>query len=301
MLDTARQTVAQVRQQATNIKNDPKGFVGEVGAEMKDVVSGAVSGDKSTWVWPINGIFYFFSHPELYRPLGPTLMKAVGTSVAITIGMFVFTFIPQAAGLSMFLSPFLGVPITFILVLVETYIIVTLAIKELYIDPLQSQLFARTLTSLGLSTLAKAAEEQEQKASGVTGRVSKAYTKYANKLAPATIARYLLTLPLNFVPVIGTVLFFLINARTTTKSYLTNYYALKQWSKPSIKSFEESRRGSFMAFGAIALALQLVPIAGILFTVTNAVGAAMWAANIEGREMKGRNFVADKAKLKREQ
>jgi hypothetical protein len=37
-------------------------------------------------------------------------------------------------------------------------------------------------------------------------------------------------------------------------------------------------------FGTIATLLEMVPVASIFFSFTNAVGAALWAADIEAKE-----------------
>jgi len=39
---------------------------------------------------------------------------------------------------------------------------------------------------------------------------------------------------------------------------------------------------TFHSFGTVATLLELIPFASIFFTFTNTVGAALWAADIEG-------------------
>lgn len=42
------------------------------------------------------------------------------------------------------------------------------------------------------------------------------------------------------------------------------------------------------SFGVPAVLLELIPIAGIFFSFTNTVGAALWAADIEEKSAPGR-------------
>lgn len=46
------------------------------------------------------------------------------------------------------------------------------------------------------------------------------------------------------------------------------------------------------SFGVPAVLLEMVPIAGILFSFTNTVGAALWAADMETRDGNGQKTTA---------
>lgn len=46
------------------------------------------------------------------------------------------------------------------------------------------------------------------------------------------------------------------------------------------------------SFGIPAVLLEMVPIAGILFSFTNTVGAALWAADMETRDASGQKTTA---------
>lgn len=46
----------------------------------------------------------------------------------------------------------------------------------------------------------------------------------------------------------------------------------------------EKNKGAYTAFGAITLALNLVPIGGLIFGFTSTVGAALWASDLEKHE-----------------
>lgn len=54
-------------------------------------------------------------------------------------------------------------------------------------------------------------------------------------------------------------------------------------SKGKREEFVEQRQGAYTAFGTVATLLEMVPVAGIFFAFTNATGAALWAADMEGK------------------
>lgn len=54
------------------------------------------------------------------------------------------------------------------------------------------------------------------------------------------------------------------------------------------EEFVKARRGSYSAFGAVAMAMDvLVPGGAILFMLGNTVGAALWAAEMEKGKISG--------------
>ncbi|CAH1758201.1 7728_t:CDS:2 [Entrophospora sp. SA101] len=54
---------------------------------------------------------------------------------------------------------------------------------------------------------------------------------------------------------------------------------IKGWSVNQSRAFAWKNKGSYIRFGAMAVALELIPIANFLFFWTNVVGAALWTAD----------------------
>jgi len=77
------------------------------------------------------------------------------------------------------------------------------------------------------------------------------------------------------------VIFVLLQGRTRGNSVHTRYFQLKKWSQPQINEWLKENTAPYTAFGTVATLLELVPVASILFSFTNTVGAALWAADIE--------------------
>ncbi|TPX62394.1 hypothetical protein PhCBS80983_g00587 [Powellomyces hirtus] len=267
-------TVAELRQRGSEFKQNPKGFAKEVGTEVVDQVSGAWSSSRGAYMYPLTGLYYFLNHPQLYKPIGGTLVKGAFASLAITVAMFFFTYLPQMAVLSLIVTPFLGIPAAIVLVLIESWLVINVVVKSVFLGPLQDDLFDRVLTDHGLKHLVENAPKKGN-------RVSAAVKKSLDRFSPAAIAQYLITLPLTFVPVVGPAIFFLINGRKMGQSFHARFFQLKGWTAEDVHAFEEPRKGAYTAFGAVALLLQLIPVVSIFFTATSTVGAALWAVDIE--------------------
>lgn len=113
--------------------------------------------------------------------------------------------------------------------------------------------------------------------------MGKMIKKPFGRFAPSAFLRYLLYLPLNMVPVVGTVLFLLLQARKYGSNAHTRYFQLKDWKKGQKDEWVEKRRAEYTGFGLPAVLLEMIPFVGVFFAFTNAVGAALWAADIEDR------------------
>ncbi|KAF8755679.1 Etoposide-induced protein 2.4 (EI24), partial [Rhizoctonia solani] len=98
------------------------------------------------------------------------------------------------------------------------------------------------------------------------------------------IIRYILSIPLNFIPVVGTVFFLGYNGAKSGPGYHARYFQLKRFPQDQRKRWISERRGAYTSFGFAALALNLIPFATLVFSCTSAVGAALWAADEEKRQ-----------------
>ncbi|KAF7791986.1 hypothetical protein EIP86_003013 [Pleurotus ostreatoroseus] len=55
-------------------------------------------------------------------------------------------------------------------------------------------------------------------------------------------------------------------------------------SKEQVAIFIEERKWDYRAFGFTAALLEGLPIIGLVFTISNRIGAAMWAHDLEKRQ-----------------
>jgi hypothetical protein len=92
-----------------------------------------------TWFYPLLGISYFASHPNLNQTVGPSLVKALAVSVAITFGLIFFTYLPQMAFCALF-SGILAPLTAAVMVLGEAYLLVWVIGRPLMLARVQDRL-----------------------------------------------------------------------------------------------------------------------------------------------------------------
>lgn len=79
-------------------------------------------------------------------------------------------------------------------------------------------------------------------------RLGKLMKKPFMRFTPKAIIRYLMYLPLNFVPVVGTVIFLVLQGRKTGPMSHARYFQLKKMSAHQQSEFVEQRRGAYTRY-----------------------------------------------------
>jgi len=200
--------------------------------------------------------------------------------------MFLFTYLPQFAVL-VFVNGPLAAFTTILLVLSESSTLInilsrTFIVQDALVDTFDGVLVSRHQTGI----LAEGREVKSGNFNDPIAKLGKLVKSPFEKFAPAAIIRYFLYLPLNFIPVVGTVLFVLIQGKTRGNSVHTRYFQLKNWNASRKDQWLKDNMAPYAAFGTVATLLELVPVASIFFSFTNTVGAALWAADIESNNTK---------------
>lgn len=248
------------------------------------------------------GIAFFFTHRELWRPLANKLIPTISLGLGVTVFMFAVTYVPQAAVLTIFNGP-LAIVTTILLVLSEASTVFNVLSKNFLIDDALIDTFDGTLLARNQQALVSR-ERQMKGGSDYMARLGKITRKPFERFTPKAIIRYFLYLPLNLIPVVGTVLFVILQGRKFGPTAHARYFQLKQMNKHQKEQFIESRKAAYTryvwssysctsrmlidrSFGVPAVLLELVPVAGIFFRFTNTVGAALWAADIEQKKAPG--------------
>lgn len=185
-----------------------------------------------------------------------------------------------------FLSPVLPLTPAFMaavpLVLGEAYIILMFLGKSFLLGQLNMDLFDAVMVQKGHSALVEKQRAVTTKSSGAR-QLGKVLSRPLAKLSTDNLVRYLLTLPLNLIPVVGTVFFLGYNGYKSGPSAHARYFQLKGWDKSRRASFVDRRRGAYTAFGVVSLLLNMVPVVGIVLGLASTVGAALWASDLEGK------------------
>jgi hypothetical protein len=106
------------------------------------------------------------------------------------------------------LAPFIAL----VLVLAESVLFLALFARQLFLGPALTEVFDATLRAHGQAELVKQGRKRLGQG-GREGQLGKALIRPLQGFTFDGIMRYVLTLPLNFVPVVGTAFFLLYNGR----------------------------------------------------------------------------------------
>ncbi|KAG5651400.1 hypothetical protein H0H81_008758 [Sphagnurus paluster] len=112
-------------------------------------------------------------------------------------------------------------------------------------------------------------------------------TKLSGGLGLFVIRRAIL-LPFNFYPFVGILVTAAFKSLRTAQILHKPYFESKKMDKKQIAVFVEERKWDYRLFGFAAALLEGLPIIGLAFTISNRIGAAMWAHDLEKRQ----HFVA---------
>lgn len=272
--------------------SQPQGAAGSVQARAQEVVKEDFfmamaqvndAASSGSYLYPIKGIVYFASHRALWKPFLSRVAPTLAVSAAVTVPMFIFTYLPQLAVLVWVNGP-LAMFTTVLLVLNESSTITSMIARNFIMQDALLDTFDATLVSRGATAAVKEGREL-QPGSDPVGKLGKVLMSPFERFSPNAIVRYLIHLPLNFIPVVGTAIFLLLQGRTRGLGVHDRYFQLKSWSKERRSDWIQTHVGSYTAFGLVATLLEMVPVASLLFSFTNAVGAALWAADIEAKDV----------------
>lgn len=112
------------------------------------------------------------------------------------------------------------------------------------------------------------------------------------------IFEFVLFLPLNLIPLVGTPLFVILTGYRAGPFHHWRYFKLLGLTRKERKAAIQSRRWKYTwygtwayflchiannipRFGTTALLLQLIPVAQMFFLLTTATGSALWATKLE--------------------
>lgn len=172
----------------------------------------------------------------------PTLSLGLG----VTIFMFAVTYVPQAAVLAIVNGP-LAILTTVLLVLSESSTIVSLLSKTFLIDEALVDTFDGTLLCRNMTSLVSN-EREVKRGSDPIAKLGKLVSKPFAKFTPTAIIRYFMYLPLNFIPVVGTVLFIIMQGRKFGPTAHARYFQLKQMKKAEREDYVEKHRAAYARF-----------------------------------------------------
>jgi hypothetical protein len=136
--------------------------------------------------------------------LGPYCMLSIG----VVAGMFVFTYVPQLAVL-VFVNGPLAVFTTVLLILNESSTIINVVSKNWLLQDALLDTFDGTLVARNETKIVSEGRELKSGPDPMQ-KLGKILKSPFGKFSPKALVRYVMYLPLNFIPVVGTLLFILL-------------------------------------------------------------------------------------------
>ncbi|EHK44399.1 hypothetical protein TRIATDRAFT_300629 [Trichoderma atroviride IMI 206040] len=233
------------------------------------------------YLYPIKGIFYFIAHRSLWKPLLDRIVPYGALTASVIGAMFVITYLPQLAVMALFNGP-LAVYTTVLLTLNESSIIIhmisrTWLLQESLMDTFDGTMVARNATAVVQQGREVHAGSDPMK------KLGKVFKKRFEKLSLTEMIRYVMYLPLNFIPLVGTAAFIFLHGKHRGNIVHSRYFQLKNWSDLQRKQWIDTHSGAYASFGVVATLLEMIPVVSVFFSYTNTVGAALWAADIESQ------------------
>lgn len=166
-------------------------------------------------------------------------------STTVIAGMFVFTYVPQLAVLALFNGP-LAVFTTILLVLNESSTIVNIVSRTYLLQDALLDTFDGTLVARNADGIVREGRELHPGANPMQ-KLGKILKSPFSKFTPKAIIRYVMYLPLNFIPVVGTLLFILIQARARGRIVHDRYFQLKKWTPSQRRDWVKKHTGPYTA------------------------------------------------------
>ncbi|KAK4102711.1 hypothetical protein N658DRAFT_321212 [Parathielavia hyrcaniae] len=237
---------------------------------------------SGSYLYPIKGIIYFFGHPELWKPLRSRIVPYLTLYSGVLGSMFFFTYLPQLAIMAFVNGP-LALFTTAFLILSESSTITGIVSKNYLLQDAILDTFDGTLMARNQHEMVAEGREVRSRGDSIQ-RLGKALKRPLERFGFKELVRYVMYLPLNFIPVVGTVIFVLLRGRARGESVHDRYFQLKRWPAARKSKWLQEHKGAYTGFGTVATLLEMVPLASVLFSFTNTVGAALWAADIEAKE-----------------
>jgi len=102
------------------------------------------------------------------------------------------------------------------------------------------------------------------------------------------VLRKLILFPISLYPFVGIFVSAYFKALQTSRYLHKPYFESKRMTSHQVAVFMEERKWDYRTFGFIAALVENLPIVGLIFTISNRIGAAMWAHDLEKRQ----HFVA---------
>ncbi|KAF8336535.1 uncharacterized protein EI90DRAFT_3144716 [Cantharellus anzutake] len=110
------------------------------------------------------------------------------------------------------------------------------------------------------------------------------WEKWITSSVGRLVIRKVILLPLNLYPIVGLLITSGIKAVATARYLHGPYFESKKMSPHEVAVFMAERKSDYYSFGFAAALLESIPLVGIFFSISNRIGACMWAFDLEKRQ-----------------
>lgn len=227
---------------------------------------------RRAMTYPIEGFLYLISSPSLWGSVCCTIIFGLIIAITSTLLLFIFTLKQHAEWFGGF--KWWSWVLAVLAVLFESLIVTFVALKVSHAKT-QQKIFIRTMQQKGRW------DSSRMVAPSIVPGICQ--LRFFIRIA---------TMPLNLVPGFGNILFAYINAPFEAKETMGLYFDSLQlddkqrwievYGSPRQSCVEMYACSTYLRFGFMATLLESIPIAGpTIFNLSNACGAALWAAQME--------------------
>lgn len=201
------------------------------------------------------GLIYFATHKSLWRPFLSRASQTITLGLGVTTGMFFFTYVPQMTLMLFTSGPLLAPFSAALLVLSESSTITTFLSRSFVLGDALTDTFDGTLVSCGCETLVAQGRHVAAAGGGEGGgdaiaRLGKMVRKPLARLRPRALLRSLLLLPVNFVPVVGTLVYVFVQGRRFGPVAHERYFQLKGWGEKKREEWLRRFQGAYTGYVA---------------------------------------------------
>ncbi|KAG0767177.1 hypothetical protein G6F57_006306 [Rhizopus arrhizus] len=233
-----------------------------------------------SFVFPFKGIYFLLTRPKQLwlKTVAPILLSLVFS--VFSIGFSLKVLFPRQFDKLIELNwpEWMSWFVSAVSVILESAIL-NLIFFAILVPMFQDAVFDATLKAEGLGDLLDDTEDIPRLV--IIWRNIKSSVIVLWVLLMTKIFLLILTAPLQLIPVLGTALACYINGWPTAWSQHLHYDIEVRGLKVS-ESYRQAckNKWNYANFGAVAFALELIPLFNFLFVWTNIVGTALWVSYI---------------------
>lgn len=251
-------------------------------------------------LYPLRSIVYFFTHPILWKIIICPLLITLTISIIAIVLIFGLALYPQYL-LMMDICDIVWLSwiVAVILCLFEIFIVIILTVL-IFFDGTKRRIYRKVFEIEGISVRRLDSDGLPKPPSSIEDFVddncclwlfADFWSSIKNCLLCCFFDRkdcgwyllmkvisllvFIISLPLNLIPVIGTLAFCLINGTLMAWRLQLNYFKEKNLP-PSVCSYIlKHRMSEYASFGTVCMILDLIPLVDVLLVYTNVIASGM--------------------------